>query len=541
MGASLVKALVNIFNKFIAFVFCLYLLTACTQIKPSFEKDTLRINIGSEPPSLDWHVAVDSTSFDVVSNLMTGLTQYRPDLSCAPACAKNWEVLDKGKRYIFHLREDIFWSDGKRLTAHDFCYGWLRMLNPNTAAQYAYFLYDIENAFEFNTGKIKDESLVGVKALDDNTLEVKLKKPAAYFINLTAICPSYPMRKDIIEKWQDKWTDVEHMVVNGPFLLSRWEHEYKIELSANPNYFEGKPKLKKIKMFMIPEQATAFALYENNQLDFIDNRSFATPDVYRYKSSPEYLNVPLLRNNYIGFNVLKMPFADARIRQAISMAIDRSIFPLILRRNELPTSSWIPPSLSGYSKNSGFVYDVNKAKSLLAQAGYPSGKNFPKVSLLFPTREDTKLVMEAIQDQLKRNLNINIELVNQEWKVYLATLRRDAPPMFRSSWGADYPDPETFMNLFTSYSGNNDTSWKNTQYDKLIERAEAEQNSKLRAVLYARADRLLCHDQAVIAPTYLSTQNAMVKPWVHGIALNALDLQFFKTVTIDNEFKSGDK
>lgn len=507
-------------------------LSSCSLVKNGPEPDTLRVNIGSEPPGLDWAVNTDSTSFDVVSNLMVGLTQYRNDLSCAPALAESWEVLDGGRRYVFHLRSGLRWSDGKPLKAADFEYAWKRLLNPATGAGYAYFFYDIENAFEYNTGAIKDPGKVAVRALDDRTLVVRLKKPAAYFIYLTAFCTSFPQRQDVIEKYGQRWTEPANMVSNGPFRLRSWEHEYKIELIANPYFFEGAPGVKKIKMFMVPEQATAFALYENDQLDFIDNRSFATADVYANKDSRQYHNYPLLRNNYIGFNVSKKPFDDRRVRRALSLSIDRSIFPKILRRGERPAASWIPPSLAGYDLDSGAPFDPAQGRRLLAESGYPGGIGFPAVSLLYPSREDTRLVVEAIQDQLKRNLNIHVELVNQEWKVYLSTLHRDAPPLFRSSWGADYPDPETFMNLFTSHNGNNYTGWKNSVYDGLIEKAGAEQNPEKRASMYRSADRLLCRQEVPIVCTYLSTQNIMVKPWVQGIAMNPLDLQFFKEVSV---------
>ncbi len=508
-------------------------LSSCALKGGGPERDTLRMNLGTEPPSLDWEVTTDATSFDVVTNLMVGLTEYCQNLSVVPGCAAKWEVLDGGRRYLFHLRKDAFWTDGKPVVAGDFEYGWKRLLDPKTGAQYAFFLYDVVNAFEYNTGKIKDASLIGAKALDDYTFEVRLKKPAAYFIYITACCISLPVRKDILEKWADRWTEPEHIVTNGPFRLDKWAHEYKIELTRNPHYFGKEPKLKRIKMFMIPEQATAFALYENNELDYVDNRSFSTPDVERYKDSPEYRNVLLLRNNYIGFNVQKKPFNDVRVRRAVAMAIDREIFPKILRRGERPATGWIPPGLIGYNSKSGFNYNPREAQRLLAEAGYPDGKNFPHVDLLYPSREDVQTVVEAVQDQLKRNLGIQISLQNMEWKVYLETLHRDAPPMYRGSWGADYPDPETFMNLFTTYNGNNTTRFSDAHYDQLVSEASAEQNSQRRAQLYDQADRYLCQVQVPCVPAYISTQNLMVKPWVKGIEINKLDFQFFENVSIE--------
>lgn len=533
IGNSVYKALVAVLA-----LFSVLSLSACNVPKHGAERGTLRMNIGAEPPGLDWEVETDSTSFDVVSNLMTGLTQYTPTLQCAPGCAKNWDVLDGGKRYVFHLRPDVYWTDGKKLVAGDFEYAWRRLLDPNTGASYAYFLYPIANAFEFNTSKVRDFNQVGIKALDDLTFEVKLTKPAAYFIYLTAFCPCCPSRKDVIEKWGRRWTDPEHIVTNGPFKLVHWAHEYKIELAANPNYFEGRPKLDSIKMFMVPEQATAFALYENDELDYVDNRSFSTPDVERCMHSAEYRNIPLLRNNYLGFNVTKAPFTDARVRRAFSMAIDRSVFPRILRRKEKPSKSWIPEGLAGYSPTTGLTFDPAGAKKLLAEAGYPDGKGFPSVLMLYPNREDVKTVIEDLQDQLLRNLGITIGLQNQEWKVYLQTLHRDPPPIYRANWGADYPDPETFANLFTSHNGNNYACWKNSKYDDIVERASTEQDPKVRAKLYESADHYLCNEEAVIAPTYLATQNLMVKPWVKGMAFNALDIQFFKGVSIEPESSS---
>jgi oligopeptide transport system substrate-binding protein len=304
-------------------------------------------------------------------------------------------------------------------------------------------------------------------------------------------------------------------------------------LSANPKFFEGPPGLKKIKMFMIPEQATAFGLFENNQLDFVDNRSFPTADVERFRSSPLYKSLPLLRCNYIGFNVKKKPFDDKRVRRAISMAIDRTIFPKILRRGESPAYTWIPPRLEGYSEDSKGKFDADEARKLLAEAGYPNGKGFPPTKILYPQREDAKLVVESVQEQIKRNLNVKLQLEVNEWKVYLDILHRDPPQMYRQSWGADYPDPETFMNLFTTTNGNNYTQWSNPKYDALIDRAAAEQDRKLRASLYAQGDKTLCQDEVPIVPIYLSTQNTMVKPWVKGIGFNAMDLQFFRNVYIE--------
>jgi oligopeptide transport system substrate-binding protein len=497
------------------------------------EPNTLRVNLGSEPPSLDMHTSTDNVSFDVLCNIMIGLTQYTEDLKCVPAVAKSWDVLDGGRRYVFHLRNDAKWTDGKPVTAHNFEYAWKRLLNPTTAGAYAFFLYGIKNAQAYNTGKIKDASLVGCKALDDWTFEVQLDRPLAYFIYLTAYGPCTPARQDIIEKFKERWTEPGNIVTNGPFMLKSWQHEYKIELESNPNFFEGPPKVKRIKMFMVPEQATAFALYQNNELDFIDNRSLSTADIEQVRTSPEFSQYPVLRNNYIGFNVTKPPFTDQRVRKAFSIGIDRTIFPTVMKRGQTPMYTWIPPGLKGYSRDSGTTYDPEAARKLLAEAGYPDGKNFPSLQLLFPTSGDTGIFVQTIQDQFKRSLNIRIRLDNEEFKVYLRTLKHDAPPIFTSTWGADYPDPETFANLFTSYNANNELKYKNPKYDALVEAAGGEQDPDKRARLYEQADKLLIQEDAALCPVVQAAQNIMVKPWVHGISKNKIDIQFFKDVSID--------
>ncbi len=496
--------------------------------KARFAPGELRMNLGTEPPSLDWHITTDGTSGDVIVNIMAGLTQYQQDLKCIPSIARSWDVLDDGRRYVFHLRDDVFWTDGKPVTAYDFEYAWRRIEDPKTGGGYADFLNDVENAQEINSGQITDLTKLGAHALDEHTFEVRLKKPAAYFIYLTAHWSTYPMRKDVVEKHGDRWTEPDNIITNGPFKLAKWQHDYKIELEPNENFFEGRPKLNKVKMFMVSEQSTAFALFENDELDYVDNRSFSTHDVDRYRNDPGYLRVPLLQGTYLGFNVLKKPFDNKHVRRAVSMAIDKTVFPKLLRRGERPSTSWIPEELTGSSESSALKFDPPAARAELSSAGFPDGKNFPSVQLLYPNREDTRLIVESIQAQLKKNLGISIELLNQEWKVYLATRKKDPPPLFRANWIADYPDPETYMNLFTTGNGNNHTRWSNATYDRLVQDAAGELDAAKRAEMYRQADTILCKDEAAIVPTFVSTQNILIKPWTSGLNFNALDIHILK-------------
>ena len=500
--------------------------------KQSFIQDTLRLNLGSEPDTLDLSKATDSYSFDVISNIMSGLTKYDNNLKSVPSLAKKWTVSNDGKLYTFFLGKDTKWSDGKNVLSGDFEYAWKRLLNPETAAPYAYLMYPVKNAYNFNTGKMNDPNLIGVKALDDYTLQVELESPLAFFLNLTSWCVYFPQRKDIIEKYGEDWTEPKNITSCGPFKLEKWQHEYKITLNRNP-YYEKPAPLHEIRYFIVPEQSSAFSLYLNNELDFIDLRSIPISELETVKKMNETVTYPLLRGTYVGFNINKPPFNNKLVRAAFTLALDRNIFPKVLRRGETPASSWIPPGLKDfYSPEIGLSFNPELAKDFLSRAGFPNGKGFPKVSMLFPTREDAKLIAEAIQSVWQKVLNVHVEVINEEWKVYLSTLQQDPPHLFRLSWGADFPDPDTFMTLFTSTSGNNHGRWKNKNYDELVSKAAITLNLNERQKLYKQAQKILLEDDVVIAPLFFNTQIALSKPWVKNLEFNAMDLFFYENVVV---------
>jgi oligopeptide transport system substrate-binding protein len=522
------------FNKLLLSVVFIPSLVGCTSLKKKdFEEGILRLNLGFEPDTIDWAKATDSYSFDVIANIMVGLTKYNNELKSIPSLAKSWDISPDGKIYTFHLDKEAKWSDGKEVLAHDFVYGWLRLLNPQTAGPYAYLMYPIKNAEAYNQGKIKDPSLVGVKALDNYTLEVELDSPIAFFINLTSWAVFFPQRKDIIEKHGNDWTEPKNIVSCGPFILEKWQHEYKISLAKNPFYKNPEPKLKEIKYFIVPEQSSGFSLFTNNELDSVDSRSVPISEIETIRKMKETKFYPLLRATYIGFNVHKPPFDNPFVRAAFSHAIDRNIFPKILRRGEVPSSTWIPPGLSDfYSPEIGCSFNPDIAKELLEKAGFKNGSGFPSVTLLFPTREDAKLIAEACQELWHKALGIKINIENQEWKVYLNTLQKSPPHLFRMSWGADYPDPDTFMALFTAFSGNNHGRWKNKVYDRLVNVAAKTLDLNKRQSLYQKAQRLLLEKDVAIAPLFFNTQTILNKPWVKDFEFNPMDLVFYESVSV---------
>jgi len=486
-----------------------------------------RMTVTAEPPTLDWSLATDNVSFDILTNIMEGLTQYDADLKPVPAIARRWEFSADGTVITYYLRDDVFWTDGQPVTAADFEYSWKRLLNPATAAEYAYFLFDIENAYEYNSGKIKDPERVGVRAVTPGILRVKLKRPIIYFPSITTFMVTFPQRQDMIARYGDHWTDPGHMVTNGPFTLAEWRHEYKIVLRANPGYYGGRPAVDRVVAYVVEEATTALALYETGELDRVELPPVAIP---HYRNDPEYITSPILRGYYYGFNVRKPPFDNVLVRRAFAHAIDRSRIPVILQGGEIPTASWIPQGMFGYNPGIGPRFDPEHARALLGRAGYPGGRGLPPVTAAYNTDQTNRLVAEFLQAQWKKNLNVNVELESQEWKVFLSRLKTDAPQIFRLGWGADFPDPDNFMNLFVSTSGNNHLRWSNPRYDDLVARGAAERNPKKRQALYDAAQKILTETDAPMISLFVSPQNLLVKSYVKGLETNAMKLLYLKKV-----------
>ncbi|HLG23054.1 MAG TPA: peptide ABC transporter substrate-binding protein, partial [Candidatus Manganitrophaceae bacterium] len=495
--------------------------------RPPDSESVFRMNLSSEPPTLDWSLATDNVSIRVIENLMEGLAEYDSNLRPRPALAERWEVSPDGLRYLFHLRKDVYWTDGRRVTAADFEYAWKRLLDPKTASEYAYFLYDIQNAAEYNGGGIQDRDKVGVKAVDDDTLQVDLKKPAVYFPSIVTFTATFPQRRDLIEKYGERWTDPERLVTCGPFRLKEWRHEYKLVLTANDRYYGGRPPLDRIIFYIVEEETTALTLYETGDLDRVALPPVAIP---HYRTRPDYLHAPFLRGYYYGFNVEKPPFNDVRVRRAFSMAVDRSEIPRVLKGGEIPATSWVPEGMLGHNPKIGLGFDPKRARGLLAEAGYPGGKGLPPITLAFNTDPTNRLIAEQIQAQWKRNLGAEVALDNMEWKVYLKRLKDDTPQIFRLGWGADYPDPDNFLNLFTGAGGNNNTHWKNGAYDRLISEAASEPDESRRVSLYDEAQRILTEQDVPIMPLFFAAQNLLVQPTVQGLEINAMDLLYLKKV-----------
>ena len=471
--------------------------------------ETIRVNYLTEPPSLDWSKSTDTTSSFIQTNIMDGLLQFdfdTPTLKVKPALALSWEH-ENNTVWTFKLRNDVKWSDGTPLVASHFVDGWERLLRPTTASEYAYYLFIIKGAKDYNSSKIKDFSKVGVQSVDDHTLRVTLDKSISYFPLMLTHHTTYPIRLDVIESHgEDGWADEGKIVTLGAYKLSKWKHDNLIHLERNEEYYDEKAKAKNILVYMVAEHSTAVSLFDTGKLDF--QSEVPKSEIRAIRQRPEYRNLSNFGVYYYGFNTEHELLSDKRVRRAIAMSINRAEITKVMGGGELPTTNIIPKGLIGYNENIGIKFDPEGAKKLLADSDIDL--NDKKILFHFNTNENHKLIAENVQAQLKKNLGLELELKNEEWKVYLQTLKASNFDIFRMGWISDYPDPHDFMSLMLSYSDNNRTKWKNSTYDEKVTEASSESDEQKRIAIYNEAQRILLEDEVPILPLYIYNTNILI-------------------------------
>ena len=499
----------------------------------------LRINNETEPGSLDPAVATGVPENNLMVALYEGLVfANAKDLSLRPGAAESWDISPDGKVYTFHLRKNGRWSNGEPVTAQDFVASYQRMLMPSMASQYSYMLYPVKNAEAYNLGKITHFGEVGIKALDDFTLQLTLHSAAPYLLSMMIHASWFPVPISVIKKHgaiddpNNPWTRPENFAGNGPFTLKEWRINSHILLEKSPTYWNAKSvRLNKIYFDPTDSTDTAERMFRSGQLHSDPQAPPSKVGFYR-KYKPNLINVyPLLATYFYKINVTRPPMNDKRVREAMSMAIDReAIAETIMRGGEEPALFMTPPNTAGYTCRTTIKEDVAAARQLLAEAGHPDGKDFPTVEVLFNSGvQYHKAIAEALQQMWKKNLNIDIVLHNEEWKVYLDSMRRTNYSIGRAGWNGDYVDPSTFLALFTSDSGNNETGWSNAEYDRLIRLASNTGDQAARYDAYQKAEAILLDEMPVI-PIYFYTRPRLILPSVHGWYPNVLDQYDFKSI-----------
>ncbi len=493
---------------------------------------TFSFRIRGEPETLDWNRAHSPVEAALLMNLMEGLVAVDNQLQVVPALAESWQISKDQKTYTFRLRPGVRWSDGVELKAKDFVYSWRRLLSPMTAASYSYFLFDIEGAQAFHEGKFQSFSQVGVKALDDYVLEVRLARPVAHWITIPAFWVTFPMRQDVVEEYGAGWEAPGHMVNLGPFSLVTHEFGSKLVLKANPNYYRSHGNLERVLVQIIPDDAEAIALFEAGKLDFLTDISGA--DLNKIRKKPEYKVFSHLKTAYLGFVVDRYPISNLKLRKAIAMSLDRSqLFGSNskLQEESKVATSFVPPGMLGYSKAVGLSFNPIQARKELQSSGLDLKQSFA-LDYILPNWDHSISVSHWVRDQVKKNLGIRVNPNPMENKVFRSELDFHSAPLFDASWTADYPDPDNFLSIFLSNSGNNRTSWKNSQYDAGVEKARQDSDLKKREKIYIDLQRQLQEEDVVMVPLYYQPNLALVSTRAKNVQLNPLDFLYLRSVDV---------
>lgn len=497
---------------------------------------TLRVNINTEPPSIDPNLATDTTSVKIVNNIFEGLVHVDYDGNVFPGAAEKWEVSDDGLTYTFYLRGTDKWTNGDIVTSQDFKDSWLRILDPETAADYAYMLYCIKGAEEYNSGKGKPED-VAIDASDPKVLKVTLVGKTPWFVPMMAHQSFFPIHKKTVDQFGDKWTEPQNIVTNGPYKLVTWNHESDILLEKWPEHRLAKDiVLEKIKMVMINEATTGVAAFENGEIDIQEDLPVA--DMDRLKKLPEYKQFPMLGIYYYGLNVKHPPLDNVKVRQALALAVDRqALIDNILKADQLPALSFTPKGMPGWEvyKKDSFLKptaDIEAAKKLLAEAGYPDGNGLPEIVIYYNTSEGHQAIATAIQEQWKK-IGVKATLKNMEWKQYLDFVQNnDEVMVYRMGWVADFADAYNFLDVLRGGGGNNFTRWANAEFDKGLADALQAADDNARYEIYSKMEQIL-QDEMPVIPIYWYTNPDLVKTYVVGYEPNPLgELTNFWTVKI---------
>ena len=512
-----------------------------TPAEAGIREQVLHLGNGSEPRDLDPHVVVSFNDFNIVLALFEGLTGIDERTSLpVPALAERWETSADGLVWRFHLRPDARWSNGDALTAQDCVFGIHRALSPQLASEYAYVLYPLKNAEAFNAGRVTDFTQVGVRAIDATTLAFTLERPAPYLASAATLPAWFPVHRASIEKlgrFDNRavpWTRPENMVCNGPFILKEWTPGSRVVVGRNPHYWDARHvRLNGMVFYPIENAATQEAAFRAGQLHLTSDVPLSKIAAYR-RDHPAVLRIdPFLDTAFLRLNVRRAPFTDRRVRQALARAIDRSALVRdVALGGQQPAHCLTPPDTAGYTARAAIPDDFDAARRLLAEAGYPGGRGFPKVEIQFATLELNQRLLEAVQQMWRRELGIEIALANKEQRVWLNDERQLNYDISYAHWIGDYVDPSTYLELFTADGGNNSTGWASSDYDRLVRAAGAEQDFPRRNELYQQAEAILM-DEAPVVPVFFGTRVFLCHPAVKNWQPALLGIHQYKNVYLE--------
>ena len=519
--------------------------SGCTRRETAVQRgdrdQVLYRGLGYEISGLDPHLATGLSEYSVISALFEGLVAEDPvDLHPVPGVAESWEVSPDGLVYTFHLRAGAKWSNGEPVTAQDFVDSWRRALSPALAAPNASMLYVVRGAEDFNQGRLADFSRVGATAPDARTLRVTLTQPTPQFpamlnqtvwfpVNLRSLAASGPP-----DARGNPWAQPGRLVGNGPFVLKSWRPGQEIVVEKSPAYWDAaRVRLQAIRFFPFDSVDAAERAFRAGQLHLTETLPIGKIDAYR-RESPQLLRTdPVLDTYFFRLNARRAPLNDERVRRALSLAIDRQlIVGKILRGGQQPATAFTPPGLPGYTPPAAVTTDFAEARRLLAAAGFPGGQGLPPIDLLYNTSENHRAVCEAVQEMWRRELGLEVRLVNEELKAVLADRQAGHYQILLYDWQADYLDAASFLDVWRGDSGNNNTGWSSVDYDRLLAAAARTADPAARAALFQQAERLLLADAPII-PLYFNTHVFLLQPAVKNWHPTLLDHHPYKYVYLE--------
>ena len=532
--------------KFLFIVLLSSILAACTggetNVSSGNRDGILHYGNGSEPQGLDPHVVTGVPENKLIRALFEGLAVKNPyTLEPEPGVAQSWDFSEDGRTITFHINPATRWSNGDRMTAHDYVWSWQRALNPAMGNLYAYMLFPVKNAEAYATGKLEDANEVGVKALDDLTLQVTLTEPTPYFIQLMDHYSTFAVHRPTIEKFGKatdrftKWTRVENIVSNGPFKLTEWLLNRRISMAKSETYWDANQvSLNGVVFYPTENIVSEERMYRAGQLHYTQSIPLEKIPVYEVMENTPYVQAPYLGTYFYLLNTSRPPVDDVRVRRALSMAVDRDrLAATVMQKSVYPAYSITPPGTLGYQPPKLFSYDIEKAKQLLTEAGYPNGEGWPGLEITYNTSESHRKVAVALQQMWKSALNIDITIANQEWKVYLDSVSQMNFQVARRGWIGDYVDPNNFLDLYLTGGGNNNTGYADPRYDELIQQLAPQAKTKEeRFARFYEAETMLMEEMPII-PVYTYTSKHLVHPSVKGLPANLMDSLNLKYVSLE--------
>ena len=511
---------------------------ACSNRASKISDSEIIVNLSVEPKTIDPSFNAQIYGVIYIQHVFEGLTTRDKNNKVVEGVAESWDISSDGKTYTFHLRTNSLWSDGKPVVAEDFVYSWRREVDPAVASEFSYQHEAVKNARDITAGRKPVESL-GIKAIDDYTLEVELEAPTAYFLELTAFPTYAPLRKDIIEKYGDSWTlSPESYIGNGPYVMSERNIDENIVMTKSANYWNADTIVAdKITFMFMQDGAAAIAGIKEGSLHL----AYEPPqqDIPTLTEEGLIQIKPLIATYYYPINVTNQYLKDARVRKALSLVIDRNyIVENVTKGGQKPAGGWIPYAVNDvngdFRENAGNLYDISKegysnniamAKKLLAEAGYPNGEGFPVIE--FKTDPGNHVgIFEAVQQMWKEHLNIDSSITQIDNALLGQTLLEKKFMIGRLYWSADYMDPMSMMSLFVSYNTQNNGGYSNRKYDELIERAASTGEQNIRMEAMHEAEKIFIEDMGAI-PIYFYTEPLLVNPKLKGVVYNPLGFHRF--------------